>query len=126
MLWLLASLFLSADSTHPVLETEVIEHGLAEHDLATALLIASGETEPAGIARAADGLVETVRRLARFAGIDGRLPTPGPQRLPLSRTTLSPPAPEKWRRWEREIEALAESFVDTEQRVHRTAERWMR
>jgi hypothetical protein len=68
----------------------------------------------------------TVQRLARFVGIDDRLPTVNRQTLPLSRTTLSPPAPEKWRRWEREIEALAESFVDTEQRVHRTAERWMR
>ena len=68
----------------------------------------------------------TVQRLARFAGIDhGALPA-NSRLPPLSRTTLSPPAPNKWRRWEREIEALAGVFDDTEQRVNRTVERWLR
>jgi hypothetical protein len=106
MLWLLASLFLSADSTHPVLETEVIEHGLAEHDLATALLIASGETEPAGIARAADGLVETVRRLARATRQQNEAPAqlPNDLRVVMHRDllrTYTPGAYDLRKTWER-------------------------
>jgi hypothetical protein len=68
----------------------------------------------------------TVQRLARFAGLDYSAPSANSRSLPLSRTTLSPPHPDKWRRWEREIEALAGSINDTERRVHRAAKRWLR
>jgi hypothetical protein len=64
MFWIVTGIILIAGPSRPMLETEVVEHGLAEHDLATALLIASGETEPAGVTRSAELLVETVRRLA--------------------------------------------------------------
>ena len=66
----------------------------------------------------------TLRRLARFAHVDDDGSPADSRPLPLSRTTLSHPEPDKWRRWEQEIEALAPVFEATERRARATAIRW--
>lgn len=63
-----------------------------------------------------DDSAATVRRIAEFAGV----PFEGPLRdrasapLPLSRTTVSAPARDKWRRHARAIEALAPVYAPLE------------
>jgi LPS sulfotransferase NodH len=66
----------------------------------------------------------TLQRLAEFANVDDRGSFAGSRPLSLSRTTLSPPHPNKWRRWEQEIEALETVFAASEQRAHRVVQRW--
>jgi hypothetical protein len=66
----------------------------------------------------------TLQRLAEFARAGSGASYTGSRPLPLSRTTLSPPNPDKWRRWETEIEALSAVFADTEHRARRAAHRW--
>ena len=68
-----------------------------------------------------DDSAATVRRIAEFAGV----PFEGPLRdrvsapLPLSRTTLSAPARDKWRRHARAIEALAPVYAPLEHELAR-------
>ena len=66
----------------------------------------------------------TLERLADFSLGCDRGSFTGNRPLPLSRTTLSPPDPNKWRRWEKEIDAVATVFTETERRARRAAERW--
>lgn len=61
----------------------------------------------------------TLRRLTHFAGLtvaDAGLPQ---GRLPPSRTTLTPPDPHKWRRYERELAALGPRLDATAARIRR-------
>jgi hypothetical protein len=44
--------------------------------------------------------------------------------LPLSRTTVSPPARDKWRRVEAEVNAVADAIDPTEERVRTTVRDW--
>ncbi|MGE5087746.1 MAG: sulfotransferase, partial [Candidatus Levyibacteriota bacterium] len=68
-----------------------------------------------------DDSAATVRRIAEFAGV----PFEGPLRdrasapLPLSRTTVSAPARDKWRRHARAIEALAPVYAPLEHELAR-------
>jgi hypothetical protein len=57
-----------------------------------------------------------IERLCAFAGLgwDRRLTVP----LPLSGSTLTAPAPDKWRRNEAELERIAERIRPTAERVH--------
>jgi hypothetical protein len=61
----------------------------------------------------------TIRRLCAFAGIefDSALAQRVSGPLPLSRYTLAPPDPEKWRQHEAEIEAVLPSVEETWQRL---------
>jgi hypothetical protein len=62
----------------------------------------------------------TVRKLCRFAGIaDDVAPR---QQLPLSRTVLTPPHPEKWRQHAAEIDRLMPSISGTCDRIREFAE----
>lgn len=65
-----------------------------------------------------------LQRLAEFANVDDRGSFSGDRSLPLSRTTLSPPSPDKWRRWQREIDALETVFTESERRARRAVKRW--
>jgi hypothetical protein len=61
----------------------------------------------------------TVEKLCRFAGVaDGVAPD---RQLPLSRTVLTPPHPEKWRKYEAEIDGLMPSISDTCERIREFA-----
>ncbi len=51
--------------------------------------------------------------ICRFAGIDSRNLNVSKDKLPLSRTTISPPHADKWKKHEREIEALWPELSDT-------------
>lgn len=66
----------------------------------------------------------TLQRLAQFANVDDRGSFTGTRPLPLSRTTISRPHPDKWRRWESDIEALEAVFTASEQRARRMVHRW--
>ena len=61
----------------------------------------------------------TIRRLCEFAGIefDGSLAQHVAQPLPLSRYTLTPPAPDKWRQHEAQIAGVLPSLRATWQRL---------
>jgi hypothetical protein len=61
----------------------------------------------------------TIRRLCEFAGIEftGTLAQHVTRPLPLSRYTLAPPAPEKWRRHEAQIERVLPSIEATWRRL---------
>lgn len=65
-----------------------------------------------------------LRRLAEFAQVDDRGAYTGNRPLPLSRTTLSPPGPDKWRRWERDIDAVEAVFTASERRARSAVARW--
>jgi len=67
---------------------------------------------------------QTIRRLAEFAQVEDRGINAGNGPLPLSRTTLSPPDPDKWRRWEREIDAVEAVFTASERRARSAVTRW--
>jgi len=66
-----------------------------------------------------DEPLRTIERLCAFAGLEidqrleGRLRKP----LPLSRYTQTQPAPDKWRKNEREIEAVLDSLAETESQL---------
>jgi hypothetical protein len=62
----------------------------------------------------------TVKKLCRFAGVSDDV-APG-QQLPLSRTVLTPPHPEKWRRHAAEIDRLMPSMSGTCERIREFAE----
>lgn len=66
----------------------------------------------------------TLQRLAEFAKVDDRGSFAGNRPLPLSRTTLSAPHPDKWRRWEDEIGAVEAVFTASERRARRALQRW--
>lgn len=61
---------------------------------------------------------ETFKRLCRFAGIDEQ----APGHMALSRTTLTPPAADKWKKYETEIEALLPSLEKTAARMQAFSE----
>lgn len=63
---------------------------------------------------------QEIRRLCRFADLrwDTRLDSP----LPLSRHTLTPPDPEKWRRNEAELATVLPGLEETERRAKRLAD----
>jgi len=63
--------------------------------------------------------METLISLSRFAGLsvtEAELPA-GPLRL--SRTTLKPPDPQKWKQHEQNLRGLAPALEDTEERIRR-------
>jgi hypothetical protein len=62
---------------------------------------------------------ETVRKLCEFSGISvtGRLAASLTRPLPLSRYTLSPPKPEKWRKNEAAIHSILDSVQATDKRA---------
>jgi Sulfotransferase family len=59
----------------------------------------------------------TVERICRFAGIEPAEYLCCPGALPLSRTTVSPPHADKWKRAQAEIEALLPSLEATAKRI---------
>ena len=65
-----------------------------------------------------DDAPATIGRLCEFAGVsvDSRLAERLAQALPLSRYTQTAPAPEKWRKNEKEILSVLSSVADTQQR----------
>jgi len=62
----------------------------------------------------------TGNELCRFAGIADDIAN---RQLPLSRTALSPPHPEKWRKYEAEIDRLMPSISGTCDRIREFAQR---
>jgi hypothetical protein len=64
---------------------------------------------------------DTLERICRFAGVtaDDRLRKAAQSELPLSRTTVSRPDPEKWRRREKEILAVLPTLSGTLSRINR-------
>jgi hypothetical protein len=66
-----------------------------------------------------DDGAETVRGIAEFAGLpfDGPLRERASAPLPLSRTTVSPPDRDKWRRHAEAIEALADRYAPLEREL---------
>ena len=62
----------------------------------------------------------TVKKLCRFAGVADDVSSDEP--LPLSRTVLTPPHPEKWRRHEAEIDRLMPSIAATCDRIREFTE----
>ena len=65
---------------------------------------------------------ETLRRAARFAGLDAG-DDPEPISLPVSRTALTPPHPDKWRRHEEAIRPLLPRLEETAARIASLARR---
>jgi hypothetical protein len=61
-----------------------------------------------------------VTKLCRFAGVADGVASDEP--LPLSRTVLTPPHPEKWRKYEAEIDSLMPSIAATCDRIREFAE----
>ncbi len=59
----------------------------------------------------------TLTRIAAFAGIDVPGFAPGRQSLPLSRTTLTPPHPDKWRRYEEAILNVRNEWQPVAERI---------
>lgn len=68
--------------------------------------LAPGRWMTVSYASLVDEPAETLRRVAGFAGVEAGKPGNEPLSLPLSRTALSPPHPDKWRRHEPEIRPL--------------------
>ena len=66
-----------------------------------------------------DASAETIRRIAGFAGLpfDGSLRERASAPLPLSRTTVSAPDRDKWRRHAEAIEALADRYAPLEREL---------
>jgi hypothetical protein len=62
----------------------------------------------------------TVQKLCRFAGVSDDVAPD--QQLPLSRTVLTPPHPEKWRQHAAEIDRLMPSISRTCDRIREFAE----
>lgn len=59
----------------------------------------------------------TLDRLAGFAGVEAPSSDVSAEALPLSRTTLSPPHPDKWKRHEAEIEGVREIWEPVAGRI---------
>ena len=59
----------------------------------------------------------TLARLAEFAGVERPRIDLAPSDLPLSRTTLTPPDPDKWRRHEAELDELREVWAPVAERI---------
>ena len=59
----------------------------------------------------------TLTALAEFAGVSGPASTVSIESMPLSRTTLSPPHPDKWKRREADIEGLRETWQPAAERI---------
>jgi hypothetical protein len=60
---------------------------------------------------------ETLKKIADFAGVDVPNLTSGMQSLPYSRTTLTPPHPEKWRRHEEAINNVCDAWQPVADRI---------
>lgn len=59
----------------------------------------------------------TLREIAEFAGIEVPEFGSGLQSLPLSRTTLTPPHPDKWRRHEKDIDGVRDQWQPVAERI---------
>lgn len=59
----------------------------------------------------------TLTALARFAGLSGPAGEVPVESMPLSRTTLSPPHPDKWKRHEADIERVREIWEPVAERL---------
>ena len=60
----------------------------------------------------------TLERLCQFSGVEAP-PVPGGGRLPLSRTTLTPPDPDKWKKHAAALESLGPVLDETEAMIAR-------
>ncbi len=61
--------------------------------------------------------VKTLATLADFAGLDAPAGDVSPGSMPLSRTTLTPPHPDKWRRHEADIESARVRWQPVAERI---------
>ena len=61
----------------------------------------------------------TLTRICRFAGIESAAVKVDKDELPLSPTTVSPPHPEKWKKYEQEIDVLWPVLSETVQNIKR-------
>ncbi len=69
-----------------------------------------------------DDTAAVLEQVAQFAGVASNPAVRG--ELPLSRTTVSPPARDKWRRLETEITAVADAIDPIEERIRSTVREW--
>jgi hypothetical protein len=69
-----------------------------------------------------DDPLASLEQVAQFAGAASNPPVRG--ELPLSRTTVSPPARDKWRRVEAEVTAVADAIDPIEERIRSTVREW--